>query len=117
MQGGSIRGHLAPCGALRKRCPARFFRDSPDCDFSASLVDICMRALLLGLLIAATTTFGQTVIVQPKPEETTVETFVHNLDSGVYKLVSKHGNKEYYVDTRTGEKWKVEIHYLGHVHQ
>jgi hypothetical protein len=76
-----------------------------------------MRALLLGLLIAATTTFGQTVIVQPaKPEETTVETFVHNLDSGVYKLVSKHGNKEYYVDTRTGEKWKVEIHYLGHYH-
>ena len=43
-----------------------------------------MRALLLGLLIAATTTFGQTAIVQPaEPEETTIETFVHNLDSGV----------------------------------
>jgi hypothetical protein len=65
---------------------------------------------------AAVTAFGDDVQVtqtttSPEP---TVETFVHNLDSGRYQLVKKKHNKEFYVDKQTGERWRVTIHHAGH---
>jgi hypothetical protein len=66
-------------------------------------------ATIVGLE-AAVTAFGQ----QPVPgDEMTVETFVHNLDSGRYKLVKKKHNQEWYVDKVTGERWRVEVHRAG----
>jgi hypothetical protein len=50
---------------------------------------------------ATVTAFGDNVAVTQTTtaDEPTVETFVHNLDSGRYKLVKKTHNKEFYVDT------------------
>jgi hypothetical protein len=64
---------------------------------------------------ATVTAFGDEVrVVQTTAEQPTVETFVHNLDSGRYQLVKKTHNKEFYVDKQTGERWRVEIHRAGH---
>ena len=71
------------------------------------------KLLILAAIVglgATVTAFGQTTAV----ETPTVETFVHNLDSGRYQLVKKKGNKEFYVDKLTGERWRVEIHHAGH---
>jgi hypothetical protein len=68
----------------------------------------------LGATVAA---FGDNVqVIQTTTgDEPTVETFVHNLDSGRYQLVKKKHNQEFYVDKVTGERWRVEIHHAGHV--
>jgi hypothetical protein len=62
---------------------------------------------------ATGTAFGDQVQVI-ESEQPTVETFVHNLDSGRYELVKKTHNKEFYLDKQTGERWRVEIHHAGH---
>ena len=77
------------------------------------------KLLILASIVglgAAVTAFGDNVVVTQTTtgDEPTVETFVHNLDSGRYRLVKKTHNKEFYVDTVTGERWKVEIHHAGH---
>ena len=64
---------------------------------------------------ATVTAFGDEVqVTQTTSEQLTVETFVHNLDSGRYQLVKKKHNQEFYVDKQTGERWRVEIHRAGH---
>jgi hypothetical protein len=65
---------------------------------------------------ASVTAFGDNVqVIQTTTgDEPTVETFVHNLDSGRYQLVKKTHNQEFYVDKVTGERWRVEIHHAGH---
>ena len=67
----------------------------------------------LGSSVAA---FGDNVqVIQTATgDEPTVETFVHNLDSGRYQLVKKTHNQEFYVDQVTGERWRVKIHHAGH---
>jgi hypothetical protein len=72
---------------------------------------LLILATILGLG-ATVTAFGDQV--QVTESELTVETFVHNLDSGRYQLVKKTHNKEFYVDKQTGERWRVEIHHAGH---
>jgi hypothetical protein len=62
---------------------------------------------------ATATAFGDQVQII-ESEQPTVETFVHNLDSGQYQLVKKTHNKEFYVDKQTGERWRVGIHHAGH---
>jgi hypothetical protein len=71
------------------------------------------------LILAAIVGLGATVTafgddVQIAVETPTVETFVHNLDSGRYQLVKKEGKKEFYVDKLTGDRWRVEVHHAGH---
>jgi hypothetical protein len=66
-------------------------------------------AAIVGLGVTVTA-FGQQTVTGDEP---TVETFVHNLDSGRYKLVKKKHNQEWYVDKVTGERWRVEIHHAG----
>jgi hypothetical protein len=73
---------------------------------------LLMLAAIVGLG-ATVTAFGDQVQVI-ESEQPTVETFVHNLDSGRYQLVKKTHNKEFYVDKQTGERWRVEIHHAGH---
>jgi hypothetical protein len=65
---------------------------------------------------ATVTAFGDEVQVTETTTggEPTVESFVHNLDSGRYQLVKKKHNLEFYVDRQTGERWRVEIHHAGH---
>lgn len=76
------------------------------------------KLLILAAVVglgATITAFGDNVqVVQTTGEQPTVETFVHNLDSGRYQLVKKTHNKEFYVDKQTGERWRVEIHHAGH---
>jgi hypothetical protein len=67
------------------------------------------------LILAAIVGLGATVTafgdeVQMTVETPTVETFVHNLDSGRYQRVKKEHNKGFYVDKQTGERWRVGIH-------
>jgi hypothetical protein len=65
---------------------------------------------------ATVTAFGDQVAVTETmtAEQPTVETFVHNLDSGRYQLVKMKGNKEWFVDKETGDRWRVEVHHAGH---
>jgi hypothetical protein len=75
------------------------------------------KLLILAAIVglgAAVTAFGDQVQVIESEQPITVETFVHNLDSGRYQLVKKTHNKEFYVDKQTGERWRVEIHHAGH---
>ena len=77
------------------------------------------KLLILATIVglgASVTAFGDEVqVIQTTGDEPTVETFVHNLDSGRYQLVKKKHNQEFYVDKMTGERWRVEIHHTGHV--
>jgi hypothetical protein len=78
------------------------------------------KLLILAAIVglgASVTAFGDEVQVTHTTtgDEPTVETFVHNLDSGRYQLVKKTHNQEFYVDKMTGERWRVEIHHAGHV--
>ena len=75
------------------------------------------KLLILAAIVglgATVTAFGDQVQVIESEQPITVETFVHNLDSGRYQLVKKTHNKEFYVDKQTGERWRVEIHHAGH---
>jgi hypothetical protein len=76
------------------------------------------KLLILAAIVglgATVTAFGdQVTITETTAGEPTVETFVHNLDSGRYQLVKKTHNQEFYVDKQTGERWRVEIHHAGH---
>jgi hypothetical protein len=76
------------------------------------------KLLILAAIVglgASGTAFGDEVqVVQTTGDAPTVETFVHNLDSGRYQLVKKKHNQEFYVDRQTGERWRVEIHRAGH---
>jgi hypothetical protein len=78
------------------------------------------KLLILAAIVglgASVTAFGDEVQVTQTTtgDEPTVETFVHNLDSGRYQLVKKTNHQEFYVDKMTGERWRVEIHHAGHV--
>jgi hypothetical protein len=42
-------------------------------------------------------------------EEPTVDTFVRSLDQDRFKLIQKKGDKEVYLDTQTGQRWRVEV--------
>lgn len=42
-------------------------------------------------------------------EEPTVDTFVRSLDQDRFKLIQKKGYKEVYLDTQTGQRWRVEV--------
>lgn len=55
---------------------------------------------------AASTQVVQTVT---EPETPTVETFIHSLDSSRYRLIEKKEEKEVYLDTLTGKKWRVKV--------
>jgi hypothetical protein len=75
------------------------------------------KLLILAAIVglgATATAFADQVQVVESQQSITVETFVHNLDSGRYQLVKKKHNKEFYVDKQTGERWRVEIHRAGH---
>lgn len=77
------------------------------------------KLLILASIVglgATVTAFGDEVQITQTmtSEQPTVETFVHNLDSGRYQLVKKKHNQEFYVDRQTGERWRVEIHRAGH---
>jgi hypothetical protein len=77
------------------------------------------KLLILAAIVglgAGVTAFGDEVQVTQTTtdNEMTVETFVHNLDSGRYQLVKKTHNQEFYVDKMTGERWRVKIHHAGH---
>ena len=76
------------------------------------------KLLILAAIVGLGTTvaaFGDQVqVVETTGDQLTVETFVHNLDSGRYQLVKKKHNQEFYVDRQTGERWRVEIHRAGH---
>jgi S-adenosylmethionine hydrolase len=54
----------------------------------------------------------QQVVTETVTEETevpTVDTFVRSLDTNRFQLIEKKGNKEVYVDRRTGKKWTVKV--------
>jgi hypothetical protein len=74
--------------------------------------NLLILAAIVGLGASATAFGGQVQVIES--EQPTVESFVHNLDSGRYQLVKKTHNKEFYVDKQTGERWRVEIHHAGH---
>jgi hypothetical protein len=42
-------------------------------------------------------------------EEPTVDTFVRSLDQDRFKLIQKKGHTEVYLDTQTGQRWRVEV--------
>jgi hypothetical protein len=88
-------------------------------EMASNVLELMKQKLLILAAIvgmgATITAFGDDVqVVQTTGEQPTVETFVHNLDSGRYQLVKKKHNKEFYVDKQTGERWRVEIHRAGH---
>jgi hypothetical protein len=74
--------------------------------------NLLILAAIVGLGASATAFGDQVQVIES--EQPTVESFVHNLDSGRYQLVKKTHNKEFYVDKQTGERWRVEIHHAGH---
>jgi hypothetical protein len=55
---------------------------------------------------AASSEVVQTVT---EPVAPTVETFIHSLDSSRYRLIEKKEEKEVYLDTLTGKKWRVKV--------
>jgi hypothetical protein len=57
---------------------------------------------------------GQVVTNTVTVEEPTVDTFVRSLDQDRFKLIQKKGDKEVYVDTQTGQRWRVEVKEIGH---
>ena len=54
-------------------------------------------------------TASQVVQTVTQPETPSVETFVHSLDSSRYRLIEKKEDKEVYLDTLTGKKWRVTV--------
>jgi hypothetical protein len=58
---------------------------------------------------AGTTTSTQVVQTVTEPDAPTVETFIRSLDSSRYRLIEKKGDKEVYLDTLTGKKWRVKV--------
>ncbi len=50
-----------------------------------------------------------TETVTDDAEYPTVDTFVHSLDTTRFQLVEKKGNKEVYIDRRTGKKWTIKV--------
>jgi len=75
---------------------------------------LVILAAIVGLGANVTAFGDQVQVVETTGDQLTVETFVHNLDSGRYQLVKKKRNQEFYVDRQTGERWRVEIHRAGH---
>jgi len=75
---------------------------------------LVILAAIVGLGANVTAFGDQVQVVETTGDQLTVETFVHNLDSGRYQLVKKKHNQEFYVDRQTGERWRVEIHRAGH---
>ena len=63
--------------------------------------------LVRGPAVVGTT--SQVVQTVTEPEAPTVETFVRSLDSSRYRLIEKKGEKEVYLDTMTGKKWRVKV--------
>ena len=59
--------------------------------------------------VAGTGASTQVVQTVTEPEAPTVETFVRSLDSSRYRLIEKKGEKEVYLDTLTGKKWRVKV--------
>jgi hypothetical protein len=59
--------------------------------------------------VAGTATSTQVVQTVTEPAAPTVETFIRSLDSSRYRLIEKKGDKEVYLDTLTGKKWKVTV--------
>jgi hypothetical protein len=63
---------------------------------------------------APTEPFGvnRQVVTQTVTEDAeypSVDTFVRSLDTSRFQLIEKKGNKEVYLDRRTGKKWKVKV--------
>jgi hypothetical protein len=60
---------------------------------------------------AAAGTAASTQVVQTvtEPAAPTVDTFIHSLDSSRYRLIEKKEEKEVYLDTLTGKKWRVTV--------
>jgi hypothetical protein len=56
---------------------------------------------------------GQIVTKTVTIENPTVDTFVRSLDQARFKLIQKKGDKEVYLDTQTGQRWRVEVKDIG----
>lgn len=59
--------------------------------------------------VAGTGASTEVVQTVTQTETPTVETFIHSLDSSRYRLIEKKEDKEVYLDTLTGKKWRVKV--------